>query len=170
MQRAGGNGVGDVKKPSLAALDLPDVRALPPAARQWLETVAHVRLHGATRQTPSDLWQPEKAALPPLPLQPFASATVSQVRASRQFRMPVDTNRSSVPAALAGHARPLTTSPDRRCLSWGTNAWPPMAAVTTAMAMSQPPIPRTPPGATDKSPGSAALSARPDALAPGGGL
>jgi hypothetical protein len=38
------------------------------------------------------------------------------VRASRQFRITLDTNRYSVPAHLAGHALTLKTYPDRLCL------------------------------------------------------
>jgi transposase len=113
------NGVGYVKKNFLAGLDLPDFSALNPAARQWLETVATVRLHGETRQKPTDLWQQEKAALHPLPMHPFDIATVSQVRASRQFRSTLDTNRYSVPAYLAGQALTLKTYPDRLCLYLG---------------------------------------------------
>lgn len=113
------NGVGYVKKNFLAGLDLPDFSALNPAARQWLETVANVRLHGETRQKPTDLWHQEKAALHPLPLHPFDIATVSQVRASRQFRITLDTNRYSVPAYLAGQALTLKTYPDRLCLYLG---------------------------------------------------
>ena len=113
------NGVGYVKKNFLAGLDLPDFSALNPAARQWLETVANVRLHGETRQKPTDLWQQEKAALHPLPMHPFDIATVSQVRASRQFRITLDTNRYSVPAYLAGQALTLKTYPDRLCLYLG---------------------------------------------------
>lgn len=55
----------------------------------------------------------------PGPLPPWDIATVSQVRASRQFRMTVETNRSSVPAQYAGHALTVQTSPDRRCLYRG---------------------------------------------------
>jgi transposase len=113
------NGVGDVKKHFLAGLDLPDFSALNPAARQWLETVANVRLHGETRQKPPDLWHQETSALHPLPMHPFDSATVSQVRASRQFRITLDTNRYAVPAPLAGHALTLKTYPDRLCLYLG---------------------------------------------------
>jgi len=54
-----------------------------------------------------------------LPLPPFAIATVSQGRASRQCRLTVDTNRYAVPAHSAGHALLRTPSPDRRCLSLG---------------------------------------------------
>lgn len=41
---------------------------------------------------------------------------MSQGRASRQFRLPLETNHSSVPAHYAGQALTLTTSPDRLCL------------------------------------------------------
>jgi transposase len=115
----GENGVGDVKKHCLAGLDLPDCSALNPAARPWLETVANGRLHGETRQKPTDLWHQEKSALHPLPMPPVAIATVSQVRASRQFRLTLDTNRYSVPAHLAGPALTLKTYPDRLCLYLG---------------------------------------------------
>ena len=113
------NGVGYVKKNFLAGLELPDFRALNPAARHWLATVANGRLHGETRAQPTVLWQTERPALRPVPLQPFAIATVSQVRASRPLRMTVETNRYAVPAQYAGHALTLKTSPDRLCLSLG---------------------------------------------------
>jgi hypothetical protein len=108
--------VGYVKKNFLAGLDIADFNMLAPAVTHWLNTVANVRLHGATRQQPLELWHSEKPSLSPLPLHPFDIATVSQVRASRQFRLPLDTNRSSVPAHLAGQALTLKTSPDRLCL------------------------------------------------------
>ena len=113
------NGVGYVKKNCLAGLEIPDFSALTPAARHWLDTVANVRLHGETREQPAVLWHTERPSLRPLPLHPFDIATVSQVRASRQFRMTVETNRSSVPAHDAGQALTLKTSPDRLCLSLG---------------------------------------------------
>ena len=92
------NGVGSVKKNFLAGLDIADFSMLAPAATHWLDTVANVRLHGETRKPPVELWHSEKPYLNPLPLHPFDIATVSQVRASRQFRITLDTNRSSVPA------------------------------------------------------------------------
>jgi transposase len=113
------NGVGYVKKNFLAGLEIPDFSALNPAARHWLDTVANVRLHGETREQPTVLWQTERPALRPVPLQPFDIATVSQVRASRQFRITVETNRYSVPAQYAGQALTLKTSPDRLCLYHG---------------------------------------------------
>jgi hypothetical protein len=44
---------------------------------------------------------------------------VSQGRASRQFRITLDTNRYSVPAHYAGQALTLKTYPDRLCLYHG---------------------------------------------------
>jgi transposase len=113
------NGVGYVKKNFLAGLELPDFSALNPAARQWLDTVANVRLHSETREQPVQAWHTERPYLSPLPLHPFDIATVSQVRASRQFRITLDTNRYSVPAHYAGQALTLKTYPDRLCLYHG---------------------------------------------------
>jgi transposase len=110
------NAVGYVKKNFLAGLDIADFTMLAHAAKHWLDTVANVRIHGETRKPPLELWQSEKAHLGPLPLHPFDIATVSQVRASRQFRITLDTNRYSVPAHLAGQVLTLKTYPDRLCL------------------------------------------------------
>lgn len=110
------NGVGYIKKNFLAGLDLPDLSALHPAARQWLTTVANECVHGETREKPITLWPKERPSLRPLPLHPFDIATVSQVRASRQLRMTLETNRYAVPAHYAGQARTLKLYPDRLCL------------------------------------------------------
>ena len=110
------NGVGYVKKNFLAGLDIADFSMLAPAAKHWLDTVANVRMHGETRKPPRELWQSEKPHLSPLPTHPFDIATVAQVRASRQFRITLDTNHYSVPAHLAAQALTLKTYPDRLCL------------------------------------------------------
>ena len=47
---------------------------------------------------------------------PYDIATISQVRASRQFRVTVDTNHYSVPAEYAGARLTLKTYPDRLCI------------------------------------------------------
>jgi transposase len=110
------NAVGYVKKNLLAGLDIADFAMLAPAAKHWLDTVANVRVHGQTRKRPLELWQSEKPYLNPLPAHPFDIATVSQVRASKQFRITLDTNRYSVPAHFAGQALTLKTYPDRLCI------------------------------------------------------
>jgi Mu transposase, C-terminal domain len=115
----GEHGVGDVKKHCLAGLELPACSALNPAARQWLETVAHGRLHSDTRDQPGPAWHQERPYLRPLPLHPFDIAPVSQVRASRPWRLTLETNRDAVPAHYAGQALTRNTSPERRCISHG---------------------------------------------------
>jgi hypothetical protein len=110
------NGVGYVKKNFLAGLELPDFNALNLAARLWLDTVADVRLHGETRRKPIEMFEEEKASLLSLPAHPYDIGVISQVRASTQFRITVDTNRYSVPAEYAGAALTLKTYPDRLCI------------------------------------------------------
>ncbi|MBC2742308.1 MAG: IS21 family transposase [Desulfosarcina sp.] len=110
------NGVGYVKKNLLAGLDIPDVAAIHPAARHWLDTIANVRIHGETREKPLVRFENERPYLNPLPCHCFDIATVSQVRASSQFRVVVDANRYSVPAEYAGRPMTLKTYPDRICL------------------------------------------------------
>jgi transposase len=110
------NAVGYVKKNFLAGLDIPDFTAVNPAARHWLDTVANVRIHGETRKKPLELFKEERPYLNALPENPFDIATVSQVRASSQFRITIDTNRYSVPAEYAGRRLTLKTYPDRLCI------------------------------------------------------
>ncbi len=110
------NGVGYVKKNFLAGLDIPDFCAINPAAHLWLDTIANVRIHGETRQKPIDLFAKERPCLNPVPVHRFDIATVSQVRASSQFRITLDTNRYSVPAEYAGTILTLKTYPDRLCI------------------------------------------------------
>ncbi len=110
------NGVGYVKKNFLAGLDIPDFAAIGPACSHWLDTVANVRIHGETRKRPVDQFDKERSFLKPLPENPFDIATVSQVRASSQFRVTLDTNRYSVPAEYAGRRLTAKTYPDRLCL------------------------------------------------------
>jgi transposase len=110
------NAVGYVKKNFLAGLDIPDFTALNPAARHWLDTVANVRIHGQTRKKPLDLFKEERPCLNALAANPFDIATLSQVRASSQFRITIDTNCYSVPAEYAGMGLTLKTYPDRLCI------------------------------------------------------
>lgn len=110
------NAVGYIKKNFLGGLDIPDFSAVNPAARQWLAEVANVRVHGATRQKPLELFSAEKPAMLPLPAQPYDTGTPRPVRASNRFRVVVDTNRYSVPAEYAGARLLLKSYADRLCL------------------------------------------------------
>lgn len=61
------NGVGYVKGNFLAGLERTDFAEMNPAVRLWLETVANVRIHGETKQTPMALFADEKKHLRALP-------------------------------------------------------------------------------------------------------
>ncbi|MCX7177976.1 MAG: IS21 family transposase [Proteobacteria bacterium] len=110
------NGVGYVKKNFLAGLELADFAAIQPAAALWVDTVANVRIHGATHRRPIDLFEEERAHLAPLNPAGFDLARVVTVRASKQFRVPLDTNHYSVPPRYAGQLLTLKAYADRVCI------------------------------------------------------
>jgi len=107
------NGVGYVKKNFLNGLDITDFSAVNPAARQWLESIANVRIHGETHEKPGVRFETEKPALQPLPTMPYDIGVIHSVRASNQFRVRLDTNRYSVPAEYASTRLTLKAYPDR---------------------------------------------------------
>lgn len=113
------NAVGYVKKNLLAGLDLPQFDAMATLSRQWLETIANVRIHGETRRRPIDMFPEEKPSLLPLPPHPYDPGTITQMRASSQFRVNVDSNHYSVPAEYAGSSLTLKIYPDRICIYHG---------------------------------------------------
>jgi transposase len=110
------NGVGYIKKNFLNGLDLPDFSAVNPAAQLWLGTVANVRIHGETHRRPVDLFEQERARLKPLNPRPYDTARIVTVRASKQFRVALDTNHYSVPAEYASRWVTLKAYPDRVCI------------------------------------------------------
>lgn len=110
------NAVGYVKKNFLAGLDIPDFRTVNPAAKEWLEHIANVRIHGATHKQPAELFTTERPALLALPAMPYDIAAIRPVRANNRFRIVVDSNGYSVPAQYAGAHLSLKAYPDRLCL------------------------------------------------------
>jgi transposase len=110
------NAVGYVKKNFLGGLDIPDFRVVNPAARQWLDTVANVRVHGATRKKPTDMFRTEKPAMLSLPEMPYDVSVTNPVRATNRFRVTLDTNRYSVPSEYAGAQLTMKAYPDRICI------------------------------------------------------
>jgi transposase len=109
------NGVGYVKKNMLAGLEISSFAGLGPEAIRWRDEVANVRLHGETRRRPVDLFPEEKRLLQPLPAALYDVGTISDVRACRQFRIRLDSNRYSVPAKYAGKKLTLKAYPDFLC-------------------------------------------------------
>jgi transposase len=110
------NCVGYVKKNFLAGLEIPDFQAIEPAALNWLTNVANKRIHGETKKRPDAMFAEEQKTLRPVPVNPYDIGTISQVRASRQFRVTLDTNRYSVPAQYSGQGLIMKVYPDRICL------------------------------------------------------
>ena len=111
------NGVGYVKKNFLAGLELPgSLGAINTAARQWLDSIANVRIHGETHKPPQELFTIEKRALRPLPPVAADTSVTRLVRVTNRCRVVLDTNRYSVPSLYASQRLTLHVFADRLCL------------------------------------------------------
>jgi len=110
------NAVGYVKHNFLAGRPIGEFASLNPAVALWLEQIANVRIHGRTRRRPVDLFVAEKSMLKPLSPHPYDCALIGSVLVDRQFRVRVDANRYSAPAAYAGRKLLLKLYPERLCL------------------------------------------------------
>ncbi|NJO03189.1 MAG: IS21 family transposase [Bacteroidia bacterium] len=115
------NGVGYVKKNFLNGLEIPDFSAIQPAARQWQEQIANVRIHGTTRKQPIELFGADKQAMRPLPDNPYDTSVIRTVRVNNRFRIVLDTNKYSVPAEYASSQVNLKAYPDRLCIYHNSN-------------------------------------------------
>ena len=102
------NAVGYVKKSLLGGLPLSTLAGVQLAADEWRDQVANVRIHGVTGKPPVELFKQEKALLLDLPAAPMDCAAVKHpVMSNSQFRVSLDANKYSVPAAYASR-RDLT--------------------------------------------------------------
>lgn len=110
------NAVGYVKKNFLNGAEFLDFSAVNPAAEVWLATIANVRLHGETHRRPLELFQEERPLLQPLNPQPYDIGRLTSLRASKQFRVALDSNHYSVPAEYACQRVTLKAYPDRVCI------------------------------------------------------
>jgi transposase len=113
------NAVGYLKHNFLSGRPIREFASLNPAVALWLEQTANVRIHGRTRRRPVDLFVAEKPLLKALPPHPYDSASIGSVSVDRQFRVRVDGNRYSAPAAYAGRKLVLKLYPQRLCLYEG---------------------------------------------------
>jgi transposase len=114
------SGVGYVKKNFLHGLELTDFSAVQAAAQVWLDTIANVRIHGETQQRPVDLLAQERPHLRPPNPHPYDIAHTATRTASSQFRITLDTNHYSVPAAYAHRRVTVKAYPDRVCIYFDT--------------------------------------------------
>ena len=114
------NGVGYVKKNFLAGLQIPSsLSALNVAARQWMDTIANVRVHSETRRQPLALFAEEKPRLIALHALPADTGVAHTVRATNRFRVVLDTNRYSVPSLYASLRLLLKCFAERLCIYHG---------------------------------------------------
>jgi hypothetical protein len=105
-----------VKKNFLNGLDIPSFAAVNPAAIQWRDTVANVRVHGETHRKPIDLFTAEKPRLKPLPVMPYDCAVVRPISANGCCHVLFDTSRYSVPHLYASQKLTLKLYPDQLLL------------------------------------------------------
>ena len=110
------NAVGYVKKNFLNGLELSCLSALNPAARQWMDTVANVRIHGETRCKPLERFAQEKPLLRSLPAIPYDCAVIRSTGANGCCRVILDTNRYTVPYLYASQKLTLKVYPDQLLL------------------------------------------------------
>ena len=110
------NGVCYVKKNLLAGLELPDFSAMQPRAATWVNTVADVRIHATTHERPADCFEGERAHLHRLNPAGYDLARVCCVRATKQFRVPLDSNHYTVPSRYAGLPLTLKAHAKRVCI------------------------------------------------------
>src|ERR1017187_3799295 len=110
------NGVGFVKKNFLNGLEIPSFAAVNPAAIQWRDTVANVRVHGETHRKPIDLFVEENPRLKPLPVMPYDCAVLRPISANGCCHVVLETNRYSVPHLYASQKLTLKLYPDQLLL------------------------------------------------------
>jgi transposase len=111
------SGVGYVKKNFLHGLELPHgLDALNAAVRDWMDSIANVRIHGETRKQPLELFAVEKAHLKALPPLPADTGVTHTVRVNSRFRIRLDTNRYSVPSRYASQRLTLKKFANRLCI------------------------------------------------------
>lgn len=109
--------VGYIRRNFLAGLNLSgSLEAINAAARDWLDTVANLRVHGETRKTPLALFGEEAPHLRPLPPLPYETARLHTVRSNNRCRVHFDGNRYSVPPQCASQSLILKAYPERICL------------------------------------------------------
>jgi hypothetical protein len=110
------NAVGYVKKNFLNGLEITQFDALNPAVKRWQDEIANVRLHAQIHKKPIDLLAEDQGAMLPLNPNYYDIARIETPRASKQFRITLDTNRYSVPAEYASQGVMLKIYPTHLCI------------------------------------------------------
>lgn len=106
--------IGYLRTSFLNGLDLENttLAALNHGVRQWMDTVANVRVHSSSGKIPDNLFSEERRALRPLPTLPYDCGVIVRSRADRQYRVTFESNRYSVPPEFAGKRVELHVYPE----------------------------------------------------------
>ncbi len=108
------SGVGYLKTGFFAGREPTSLPAMQAALHDWLVNEANRRIHGATGKRPDEDFEAgDKMHLRPLPVSPADCGVEQQTVADSRFRVTVDTNRYSVPAAFAARRLILRKYHDR---------------------------------------------------------
>jgi transposase len=94
------NGVYYVQRNFMAGQDFTDIDVANPRLRTWVQEIAGARIHGTTHQPPWRMFvEQERAALLPLPTQPFTLCEVRPVKVHPDCHVTLDGSYYSVPYA-----------------------------------------------------------------------
>jgi transposase len=97
------SGVHYTERSFLAGQSFPDIEVANQRLRVWVVEVAGTRRHGTTGQAPLALFnEREKAALLPLPLEPFSLVDIRQVKVHRDCHVTIDGSFYSAPYKHVG--------------------------------------------------------------------
>jgi hypothetical protein len=128
------SGVHYTERSFLAGQSFPNIEVANQRLRVWAVEVAGTRRHGTTGQAPLALFsEREKAALLPLPPEPFSLVDIRQVKVHRDCHVTIDGSFYSVPYKHVGESlgahRERTTSQRRveplrtHLASWRKGEW-----------------------------------------------
>jgi transposase len=95
------NNIRYVRTSLLEGYEIIDFTSLQRDAVAWRDGISNVRIHGTTHERPVDRFVQEQALLQKLPERPYDTALSKSVQADSQAFIRLDTNRYSVPWALA---------------------------------------------------------------------
>jgi len=95
------NGIFYLKRNFLNGLEPTSLGAINTAAKEWMHTVANVRIHNTTQKPPQTVFLEEKNKLQSLPTLPYDCCVVKNALSNNRFRISFEGNRYSVPAEYA---------------------------------------------------------------------
>jgi transposase len=97
-------GIGYIKINFLNGKDLSQytLERLNREGRDWLEGTANVRKHATTQEQPLARFPQDRAAMLPLPANPYDCSVIKQATVDKQARFPFEGNRYSVPPLYHG--------------------------------------------------------------------